>query len=319
MSDSYDLITLPRALNAFPGGLTTDQQATLPALITAASKAILRYCGRPFALASYDEVAVPRMGQWDRGESDLVQLRYFPVQSVVRVAAGRTTALSITNTSPANQRATVAPVLAGDPEWQTSWTGLSLARTAYGVAGATTLSFATYPTLDALASAINALGLGWSAVATDSLGAYPSADLTGPDGPQGAKGASGATFDLFPADLARYRLDAASGLLMLSGYDGGGNLPGNIYQWPGTSGLDLLSGWMGEVRVSYTAGWSTIPEPVQQACAIAVQSMYYDQVTANVFTSQTIGDLSYTIAQPDTSLPESALQILRQYKVYRLR
>ncbi len=323
MADPNDLVSLDRAMAVFPeGGLTPAQQATIPALITAASKAITRFCRRPFQMASYDEIRVPRAGQWDRGEPDYVPLRYWPVQTITRVAAGKTPTIAITNTDRAtNQRATVAPILTGDVESQQSCTGLTFTTVASAVTTTAPLTFAAYPTIAGLADAINALGDGWQATvppnAPSNLGLWPTTELAAPDGPTGARGRD-VTLCIFAEDLAGYKLDTATGGLYLPAATMTGIGPGDPWMWPGTAGIDYLVGsWRSEVRVTYTAGWNTVPESVQQACAVTVQQLYYDQVIPNMFSSESMGEYSYQVNEPNVSIPASARDLLGPYVAYR--
>lgn len=325
MAATDDLVTLARVLPTLPGDLSTEQSASIPALIAAASKAIVRFCRRTFWVDSFDEVRTPQAGQWDRGEPDLIQLRHFPVRSVTRVAAGRTTALTITNTSSSNQRAYVSTVLSGDPEVQQTITGLTLTRVASAVTSSSTLTFASYPTIAALAAAVVALGNGWTATVPSGADLFASADLLGPEGPTGClattagPGGNAAAFDLFTVDVSGWQLATASGEVrfttgMGTSYNAG---PGPWWHWPMSAGLDVIPGqWRPEVRVSYTAGYATIPDDVQQACAITVQQMYYDQVTANVIRRESMGQYSYELVAPDDSIPDSARVLLAPYRIF---
>src|SRR5262249_33613849 len=142
--------------------------AILQTLITACSDAIEKYCRRRFVSKPYDELY---NGNGDRR----LMLRQYPIQSVQSVRYRPVTVLKVINNATAqNQQARV----------QVTSAGLQLTRTASGVAvSETLLTWATYPTINALANAVNALGNGWAAQivgdagATGDYGLWPSADL----------------------------------------------------------------------------------------------------------------------------------------------
>lgn len=167
-TSAVDLITGTFATNALLAGgisLTSAQSTILPSVITSASREIIRYCGRQFSAITYDEILTPEGGRQDRGEPASVKLSYFPVVSIDRVSTGRATVLTITNTDTStNQLASVAFEVSGDVEYNDlSYTGLILGRAASGSTTTTSLSFAGYPTINTLATAINGLGNGWKA------------------------------------------------------------------------------------------------------------------------------------------------------------
>jgi hypothetical protein len=235
------LITRERAIRNLRSGAatTTTENKLLDSFIVAASDWIEKYCRRTFTARQYDEL-------YDGcGERELY-LRQFPVLSVERVAYAPETVLEIENTSGSNQRATVT----------VTDTGLTLIRVASGTTTTdTSVTFASNATITALKTAINALGNGWSATIPDSDYAnWPSADLR----PQGAFNAVEDTAELtiHTSELAAYDLDAARGLLTLpnnQGFGGGRNY------------------W----RVKYTAGFSSVPEAVQEACAEIAVALFW--------------------------------------------
>lgn len=158
-------------------------------------------------------------------------------------------------------------------------TGLQLWRMASGVAFTETLlTYASYPTLDAMMAAINALGNGWTAWGDQGdpdYGLWPSADLWVPpsygDGvtSQGALTARGQNCELkmHTYELAGYQWDAGRGwLLRAIPYTDPELLQPEDLVWP--TGIN-------NIRVQYTAGYTTIPEAVVQACVEWVADMYW--------------------------------------------
>jgi hypothetical protein len=249
-----DLITSTRAkYNINQSSFTGTEDSTISALITAVTRAISKFCRRNFDSQTYDELY---NGTGDRR----LALRQFPIVSVARVAYGPIPVLRVSNTSAANQRATVA----------VTSTGLSLTRVASGVSSTdTSITWGSYPTLAQVAAAVNALGNGWSAVVADgSYANRASADLRAPQGALNALNVQ-APLLLHAQELSGYDIDADRGWLirgpasaeMLDAFDD--PLPPT---WFG--GLNY---W----RVVYTAGFATVPEDVQEACAEWVAALFW--------------------------------------------
>ena len=75
-----DLITSARAkYNLNNLSTTSDEDATIAALVTACSKAIRKYCGREFDSQQFDEL-------YSGSGHDRLLLRQFPIVSIARVA-----------------------------------------------------------------------------------------------------------------------------------------------------------------------------------------------------------------------------------------
>jgi hypothetical protein len=255
-----DLCTRARAYQDLGGVSGVD--ALIDTLVTACSDAIAKYCRRDFTSKSYDELY---NGNGDRR----LLLREYPIQSVQSVRYRPVTVLKIQNTNTAlNQRATVAVTSAG----------LTLVRVASGASTTNTVTFAGNATLQAVANAVSALGNGWSAQAVgDTAGDYglwPSADLYVPasygDGTQsqGALTARGqyAELKLHTYELAGYQWDPRGWLLRAIPYTDPELLHPEDLIW---------SVGVNNFRVQYTAGYTTVPEAVQEACASWVAHLYY--------------------------------------------
>lgn len=265
MANAVDLVTLARAYQNLPSLGGTGQDAALGVLITSASRAIARYCRRDFISQSYDELY---NGSGDRR----LNLRQYPVQSVQAVRYRPVVVLRITNTQGSvNQQARVA----------VTSVGLTLTRVASGVKTTdTSVTFAGNVTLSAVATAVNALGNGWSATVEGGYTLWPSADLwvsnastTDPDtnalAGQGALNAVQGVYAelrMHTFELSGYQVDARRGwLLRAIPYTDPELLHPEDLIWP--VGIDNF-------RIQYTAGYATIPEDVQEACAELVASWY---------------------------------------------
>ena len=297
-----DLITLDRAYLNLQGVTGVDN--LVQALVTAASDGIQKYCKRDFYVRAYDEL-------YNGTGNKQLMLRQYPIQSVQSVRYRPVTVLKIINTFTSNQQARV----------QVTSTGLTLTRVASGVITTNTLTFAGNVTLQALVTAINVLGNGWSAqIVGDQAGDYglwPSADLYLPpswgDGTtsQGNLTARGqnAELKMHTYELAGYQFDPRGWLLRAIPYTDPELLHPEDIVWP--PGINNF-------RIQYTAGYTTIPESVQQACAEWVEYLYYETLrnpnilsTAVAPTGGTATSTSYAALD---SPPTNVTNFLRPYR-----
>jgi hypothetical protein len=268
-----DLITEARAdynLNGLAAG-----NATVQALITSYSEMIEKYCRRRFVSHAFDEL-------YNGNGQRRLLLREYPIQSVQSVRYRPVYVLYIQNNLPAtNQQARVS----------VTSTGLKLFRMASGVSNSdTSVTWALYPTINAVATAVNALGNGWTAqivgdAATQvgqhgDYGLWPSADLYVPNSygdalegvgileSQGAIDARGINAGLLmhTYELQGYQWDARGWLLRAIPYTDPEMQHPEDLVWP--VGINNF-------RVQYTAGYTTVPEAVQEACARWVAYAYY--------------------------------------------
>jgi hypothetical protein len=306
--NNVNLIDIERAKRAIQSITDNSQDALLGVLIAAYSDAVQKWCRRDFSLRTYDELY---NGNGDRR----LLLRAYPVSSVLSVRYRPVTVLKIINTDQAtNQRAYV----------QVTATGLILVRVASGVTvtvSDTTLSYATYPTLNALGAAITALGAGWQGqvvgITTGDYGLFPSADLwvTPSYGDavqsQGGLTCRGAYAELkmHTYELQGYQWDPRGWLLRAIPYTDPELLHPEDLVWP--VGINNF-------RVQYTAGYATIPEAVQEATAIWVAEAYNLSLRDPGLASQAIpGQVSQTWIPPDPQNPPArARRLLQSYRRY---
>ncbi len=279
-----DLITQARAQDSLGGSsnntsnltLSADETNTLTRLITAVSDAIEKYCRRRFVSTAYDELY---NGNGDRR----LLLRQYPIQSVQSVRYRPVTVMQVKNTLPAtNQQARVS----------VTSTGLKLVRVASGVKTTdTSITWATYPTLNAVVNGIiNTLGGGWTAqIVGDAAqqqgqqgdyGLWPSADLYCPNsygdplegaGVQESQGALDARnvwaeLKMHTYELQGYQWDARGWLLRAIPYTDPELMHPEDLVWP--VGINNF-------RIQYTAGYTTVPEAVQEACAKWVAELWW--------------------------------------------
>lgn len=278
----------------------------LPRLTQAASRLIRKHCNRWFTrrpssngtLSAYDGLYTL---DWP---SQTLVLRQFPVNGVLRVRTNPTQVFNVTNSSSANQQATATLTWTGVQDISDIapvTTGMRLWSLASGVPTTVNLLFSTYVTFQSLASAINAVGNGWSASIADAKYAlWPTADLRQGVGPSCAIGTFAQQGFWVHTDDVPIQIDQEAGILLL---DAGSNDPWTsprfgTYLDTGLGDLDIGGGLNG-VRVMYDAGWDTIPEDVQQACVETVQDMLNLLNIDQRLQSETDGAYAYDLARID--------------------
>ncbi len=286
-----DLITNARARVALPSAAASGTDDTaINTLITAASLAITRHCKRQFVKQTYDELYN------GRGERGLV-LRNYPLTSVESVRYRPVTVLKITNNQVNTPQARVS----------VASTGLKLVRVTNGVSTTdTTVTFAGNVTLTALQAAVNALSGGWSA-SSQGYDPWASADLYCPNGISGTNdpGVEGqgalqcvsgsfAELKMHTYELQGWQPDTRQGWLVRAiPYTDPELLHPEDLIWP--VGVNNF-------RIQYTAGYVTIPEDVQEACA---------QLVAYHFR---LGPRE----TPDVPIPGAIAQYLHHYKTHSI-
>lgn len=259
-----DLVALSR-VKEFLGISASTDDAKLNTIITAVSRGIEQWCDRVFHSASYTHY-FDGVDSWHQSH---LPLRQYPVTEITRVATGRTCALTVKNTSTTtNQRATVS----------LSSTALKLSRVASGSTTNNSLALATYTTITDLANAIIAVGNGWSATVagnSDDYGKWPSADLKAIQGAVNARSDfGGAELYLYTEELPYFLVNDAQGTLY-------GSFPLGFQN----------------IEVKYTAGYTTIPDDIQQGAVQAVAALYYQSKLDPNLKSERIGDYQYTLRE----------------------
>lgn len=302
-----DLITqeyLQAALSN--SGLTDSQIMLFPQLTKAASRLIRKHCNRWFtrrptsdnSLTAYDGLYTL---DWP---SQTIVLRQFPVNGVLRVRTNPTQVFNVTNNSSANQQATATLTWTGVQDISDIapvTTGMRLWSLSSGVATTVNLLFSTYLTFQSLATAINAVGNGWSAsIAGSKYALWPTADLRQGVGPSCAIGTFSQQGFWVHTDDVPIQIDQEAGILLI---DAGSNDPWTsprfgTYLDTGLGDLDIGGGLNG-VRVMYDAGWDTIPEDIQQACVETIQDMLNLLNIDQRLQSETDGAYAYDLSRID--------------------
>jgi hypothetical protein len=296
-----DLIDLDLARQHLPNSQDADEPA-ISTLISAACRAIQRYCRRDFVQQQYDEVY---SGLGDRR----LILRQYPLLSVQSVRYRPVVVLKVINN------------LANTPIARITVTnvGVTLTWITSGVVNTnSTVTFANNPTIVSLGNAIQAIGNGWS-VASAGYDQWPAADIYCPNGIVGSAGplpaSAGALttagqfaeLRMHTYELAGYQLEQRRGwLLRAIPYTDPELLHPEDLIWP--PGINNF-------RVQYTAGYVTVPEDVQEACAELVQSWFIQRGRDLTLQSESIhGSYSYAAALSRAQLPDRIKMILRPYR-----
>ncbi len=296
-----DLITNSRAIqNATLSALNTSNPSYLASLITAASDAIRRACQRDFVQTTYTEYC---SGSDNPGALEPLRLRQYPVLEITRVASNPLPALLIANSdSSTNQRATA----------ETTQTAVQLVRVASAIPTTVALNYADYPTVGQLASAINALGNGWSAsvqtqTITGDFSKWPTADFRPLQGALTAM-LGGAYLEIYTEDVEPFLLGTC--------------YPAGIFD-----GLGPRFGWRlddetGElfarfprgrlnIRIDYTAGYAIVPQAIQEACVQLTQDLYQAGLVNSTLKKATLGSSSIEVqSQSSTASLYGKVQLL---------
>jgi hypothetical protein len=298
-----DLINLDLARQHIPSSVNTDEPV-ISTLITAASQAVRRYCRRDFNSQAYDELY---SGMGDRR----MILREYPVISVQSVRYRPVVVLKIQNTLASTPIARV----------QVTSTGLTLTRVTSGVKTTDgTPTFAANVTILALQNAVTALGNGWTAQGA-GYDQWPSAEIycpngiSGPSGPQpdsaGALTAAGqfAELRMHTYELAGYQTDQRRGwLLRAIPYTDPELLHPEDLIWP--PGINNF-------RIQYTAGYTTVPEDVQEAVAELTATFFAQRGRdMSLHTESLAGSYSYSVNET-AEIPNRIKTLLRPYRYYR--
>lgn len=275
-----ELITVERASQAIRN-FNQDDVNVLTNILKACSAFVERYCHRTFASNTYDEL-------YNGTEDHNLLLNNFPVTAVARVATGLETVLTVTNSNENNSVARVAVTA----------TGLTLTSMLNGTLTNTTLTFASYPTLSAMATAINLIA-GWEATALKP--GWVSSDIK----LQGAYSAllTTAGLKVHTREVSYFELREDIGELFLPS------------RWQ--------RGYK-NYRVTYTAGHDATPEPIAQATAELCAAVYASRNVNPNIQSESLGSYSYTLAAGNSfdrlSVPsKQALSLYRNNRVARFQ
>lgn len=303
-----DLITPAQALALLPG-LPALDPAAVPALCTAASRVVERYCKRSLAFGGHLEYHRP-------DSTRTIRLKHPPViPGSVELRVDLAAVASLACSDPAARRATA----------RNTATELSLVR--YRAAGplAQAYSLGSYPTLAGLAAAVVAGG-GWTCSVGPGYSGWLVADLEPNPGAMSGLGAA-AGLVAYTRGLDAWAMDAPEqGVLEIAedrpqayrfaDRTGSGFGPGTG-SWAGTDAR------VANVRCSYQAGFDpagvaapTAPEDLVEAVALTIRALLDSGRFSGVYTSITLGNTSVTAGAP-VILPAAVRLLLSPYRLRR--
>jgi hypothetical protein len=309
-----DLVALPYAAQLLAQlTLSEAQFEAIPTLVSASSDAIRSWCARRFDQGSViEEVPVEQDGT--------IRLARPPINFIQRIQAVPQAALMVSNTS-ANE-AWIYLTTTGDLGGGLTITGLMLNAVAGGVLTSTPVAYGINETINSLASAILAVGSGWTATADSVLGLYPVAEIM--DG-VASKGATpgdqpdgGAVFHVYSQDVTNGDFHPDDG--QRTGIVFVGRLVGSVGpKWgPGWEEMfgSAAGSYQTKVKVTYNGGYASIPREVQLATVELCKAQLNRLGTDLILKSEHAKDYSYEI-NPDEvkALPTHVLQGLSRYRI----
>ncbi len=302
-----DLIPIPRATqSATLAALNASSPAYLASLVTTASDLIRRHCARDFSAAAYSEYRDG--GVYERRAPLLT--RQFPVIEVARIATCPVQAVFVGNSGTTAQRATVQ-TLADAAGINTA--SVKLAWVSSGVPGSAIISATAYPTLAALAGQIVSVGAAngfgasiYQTSANVNTGLIATADLRPLQGASNCIGA-GAYLSAWTEQLSAYGW---------SDWDGSrGGCPSMLgYVLDAETGeiYGRFPRGAQTVRIDYTAGFATVPQPVQEACVQLAQWLYQQGQSNSAVKSAKLGNTSVENSQL-RAMPPVVIHLLGPY------
>jgi len=235
-------------------GSTSASDAYLTTILTAASSAIAKFCGRDFESTSYLE-------QYDGDGSSELHVDNYPIISVSMLSLGKISAFEIINTSSDAYNASVS----------VNSTSMVLVVSGGANAGSSTLTLATYTSMTTLIAAIAALNKGWGVLANTSLSAWSATELL----PMSGSSCFNRYASVYLPDTPEtdFSEDAKAGIIKLWGHYPVG------FQ---------------NITVKYTGGYATIPPDLEQICIELAKSYLDSASQNAALQSESIGGYSYS-------------------------
>jgi len=257
-ADTGDLVVVP-ATDAFGASKTQTlmmfDSYSLTILINAASAFVENYCNRNFKSRSYVEYH-------DGGSGNEIFLDQLPVTQITRLSIGRDNAFEIQCSKTGITGATVTV------------DGTSIILDRFGTTAATgtdTIALASYATIALLIAAINALSEGWTTTISDSdFTNSPSTDLIEVFGLNAYDNKN--YIELATEREDTFNVDTSMSMITLS---------------------HTINRGTKNIRVDYTAGYSTVPADVQAAVTKLVSAAWRTKSQDPSMKSETIGDYKY--------------------------
>jgi len=279
---STGALTTTANFKSYAGISHTDDDTLIGYLVSRATSAIEKYCERILRSDTYRE--------WYDGRGDCwLSVDQYPITDIQMISKSKTDAFYITNTDADAWNAYVKITTTDEDS-----TALALVLQGGDNDGTDTLSFATRGTytLTTLATAINAVGSGWSAGSvTSSYAKYDAMELIPVNGLQ----CKDSYAYVSVPDEPEYDFDYQQyeGLIyMPTGYPRG----------------------IRNITVRYTGGYVTTPADLEQICIDQVNLYYRGRKKDLSVKSEKLGDHSVTMADDARDLSKSIMNRLAPYR-----
>ena len=296
--------------------LTNIQVEMLPDTITAASQLIRKWCGdRIFTRMTLT-------GVFPVANNGMVRLDQIPVNQVLRVQAQPQVAMTISNNGTGITNARAYFAFTGDFASGQTITGITFVSVASGVATTQTITYTPNMVVNDLATAVNSLGNGWLAQTIQSpYGGWPVTELIGLTTAQGALQPEGINLQVYGQDLDNAYLipyGQETGMLYTGLY--GVADPIGPRWGPGWEQYATLgSSTTGRVKVTYDAGFDTIPPAIQQATAELAKAILQRMITNPYLESETAGQYTYRLALIFyDNIPRPIRQTIQLYRLHQV-
>lgn len=267
------LTTAAEIRAAIPNGDTLEA-GVVTGLLNAADAAVKTYCQRTFEAGNFRErLMMPENG------TDLF-LAEWPVTMVNQCSVAGTEAIDIWNTTAVRARVTVTP------------TAVVLRSFVSGSWIESELTFASYPTLSQMKTAIEAVS-GWDAeLNTAVVGTEPSDELAELIGPADASESKHITLYLMDDDLD-ITTDRDAGIITIKSF--------------GT--------WSTEkILVDYDGGYSTIPADLSRGTALVAAELYAGSQNTLGIKKEKLGDYEYEAFESTGVIGPEARRLLQPYR-----
>ena len=256
--------------------ITSDTECSDPTDIISTLRAQVDALVKTYCRRDFESTSYSEI--YDGDGSHILWLDHFPITAITRLSIGTQDVMSINNSADYNY-ATI------------SSDGTNLTYSLNGSDG--TLAYATYTTIETLAAAINALGSGWSATVNTTYNDYASTEIVNTYG-QSCLDEQSAYLSIRNEHETEFKINANTGKVINNNHFTAGSQ--NVY-------------------VSYTAGYSTLPEDLKMAVLVLVK-YFYSKWKEDSFglSGYKLDDISKYDFQ---DIPTESRLILGSYKAFK--
>lgn len=285
-----------------------DQIAAVPVMLQTATATIRRWLNdQHINQATYTEYLPVLLNGY-------VRCSQAYVQEIASVQSDLDQALQITNGSA--QFSSVSFSYTGDLLQGQTVTGLNLNSTTNGTPATSNVAFSANETISTLATAINGVGGGWTALAEGTYGSWPVTELYNGFVGQGAtqNGCILGVFSNFISNACFHPDDGQrTGMIWVGERQWG---VGPRWGWGWQDIDNLQSQQPALVKVTYTAGFATVPYQIQFATLELCKAMLLRMKIDPYLISEQAADYRYQQAlNMLNALPQYVREGLAAYRV----